>query len=1103
MKIYEIVFDENSYRIRVAPAGIFLESFESEKEWRILRKLPSVETKYRLIYALLDGLINRSLAYNFPEDNLSFFIKDKYAAHLRIALSVLVPYLSIDHLPESSCLRGAVEPVYKFTIDKFNLLKQYLDQFGSKQGKLENKYQLLSIEEDEFFELTEYISDTDSEAELTCPLEVNGENDSLEEIRRQAGYERFIKYLEGRLKNCPKKIYKIPSIALPENVIKFANHFLVRKARSDLIEYDVFDSEGKILDVDGNLLFSKPIFIPGFRGINHMPGRFSDEVRRLLRKSEIQLAKRETAYFSEAVLKGHLDFYQDVELLKQTYEKDSEVYARLLETGEELCKQLLRIQQVEHILAHGLSEGGGKDKRLFGNLLDVLQHIYTNGIISFQRMLAQMREDLKIDFHLPNAYNPFISESEAPYHAYRYALGMKNPYEPGALKPRYRNDGRPSYPYLGEIQITLRRLDSLTILSRRRSLVREKQQYGALSAATVIAPELEATALGYLPEEEVVYSEVVRCPNFSDEYNVEFDQRYGFTPKIFALFKERIIANAKNRLEYETVLEDLFEWLCCYHTARLVKKATELAIEKKGQLAFLDQNHGISCDVPDRVMDDEKRQSWRKKIGAELYKKRDGRKKGAILPTIKVQLTTHKQSFFNITEEEIRQAGRAIGLKKEEIEELLFIDDILRTPPTKRTCPRTPLSADSQKVKKESPYRLGFTPSPSTKDGSNYPRATTLLKSRRNNEEDISLYRLDSTSSSTTEVGSSYPRSATPLGSRSNNEDYTSFFEKDFEADPLFSVTEDFQKMGLQEDSLHTSCVSSSLPLPLNDTEDDNPLSPPSCVTDDFQKLGRLLGKFFSLYLEKCYGKNGKKEEKEHRAYDVKRKKNDGLNLFIPAEDYGGGGDCLFKSVAAFTPEGSHLGIRNLLVEQGIERHRDMLAALFQQEGIDIQLRTVDGIEHMVNDIDQYLHFMKQQGTWAGYLELAVLAPLLQRPIVLLMAGAVPQVFWSQEEENTQNQEDPIFLFYNGEDHYKPLLTIQDSSKTRQEIFTELAQLSQETEYRTNYIHSNEESFDSSVQALNEGNKSSLVNRFAAKDEEFEHKLVYSSNEDSSKALSI
>ena len=115
--------------------------------------------------------------------------------------------------------------------------------------------------------------------------------------------------------------------------------------------------------------------ILGFRGINHMPGRFSDDCRRLLREKEIQELKKEVAYFRESVQKCIFDFYRDPEKSSQ--------YKNLLSLANQLKKDLEGLQNTPHVLSIGLSDGANR-VRLFGNMLDTLQHIYTNGIIMFQ-----------------------------------------------------------------------------------------------------------------------------------------------------------------------------------------------------------------------------------------------------------------------------------------------------------------------------------------------------------------------------------------------------------------------------------------------------------------------------------------------------------------------------------------------------------------------------------------------------------------------------------------------------------------------------------------------------------------------------------------------
>lgn len=157
----------------------------------------------------------------------------------------------------------------------------------------------------------------------------------------------------------------------------------------------------------------------------------------------------------------------------------------------------------------------------------------------------------------------------------------------------------------------------------------------------------------------------------------------------------------------------------------------------------------------------------------------------------------------------------------------------------------------------------------------------------------------------------------------------------------------------------------------------------------------------------------------------------DGLDLFDLPQDHGADGDCLFKVIASFVPNATHKSIRELLVEQGLGEHQGILTEAFTADGADIKLVTRNGFPHKVNNIQDYIQLMQQPGTWGGYLDIAILALLLDRPMVILTEGGWPIIF-DIDHRLTQDKvpQPPIFIYYNGTDHYQSLCPKEDCFQT-------------------------------------------------------------------------
>lgn len=158
-----------------------------------------------------------------------------------------------------------------------------------------------------------------------------------------------------------------------------------------------------------------------------------------------------------------------------------------------------------------------------------------------------------------------------------------------------------------------------------------------------------------------------------------------------------------------------------------------------------------------------------------------------------------------------------------------------------------------------------------------------------------------------------------------------------------------------------------------------------------------------------------------------------GIYLFGKKIDNGGSGDCLFKSVAYFT-EGNHNALRQLTADV-IRNNSGSFATVISEDAPE-RLETKDD-EIEVTDVQSYADFMAQAGTWGGYIELYVLASILNRPIALLSGAYRPQIFRSH---NTQDGlGDPIFLYYDGGTHYQTFLIPE--GRNAQDIFQRLEHL--------------------------------------------------------------
>jgi len=639
----------------------------------LLEKITLLNTSYELAFAIIDAIVNRSLQRNFS------FETDSYAQHLRIIFSMLVPsfgseQLRFGHAYDASNLKGET---IKFDVIGFIAIKRLLDS----DKTIEDKINFLGIIDSRKIDLA-----------LSSSLELYHSDDSDSEAEHSDSDEptpslKFIHSIPGDLTPVGKDRDKL-------------NQFL--KGR-DPTKHFLELSEGKV-KIGADIL-STEFVIPGFRGINHMPLRFSDDVRRRYRKQDLQSRRTQIPYYSESVLMSRFDFYRDkngIESHLVIKEEDNKNKEGLDQNAVKLENCMLDMRDGDYVLVTGLSNGSATDVRLFSNFLYFLQHLYSNGIIKSQNFL---RENLIAGnekwFPLLNAYNPFVSESELPEHALRYSFGQKSLYEFAALQPHYDKDGKPSFPYVGEICLSLRGMDVFTSKRERHQLRKLEKMY-KVNPSIVIGPEIESTGFAWLPAGEVIFSAVVKCPSFKGHWKKIYFEKYGLTKTNFHNFK-RNFEKSRSKDDRLKIEENLINSLLIPHYSDLLlNQAAEYSKEHNKVLVFLKSDGTLDFKLPHRDMKkdaDADAKKVRETIERTL---KDEAKKG--IAELEVQLTSKKMKVYRmapiVVERIIRQHSSQFFSEEEK----------LRTPLSALSSPR--MSRSSSSIRTGSFY--SYTGSPNT-----------------------------------------------------------------------------------------------------------------------------------------------------------------------------------------------------------------------------------------------------------------------------------------------------------------------------------------------------------------------------------------------------
>lgn len=619
----------------------------------LLQKITLIGSSYDLVFSLVDAIVNRSLQVGFNFEN------DTYANNLRIMFCLLISKLDTKFAFKYDKSQFAKE-VKNYDIEQFIAIKRFID---SDKKKTRDKITFLNIEKQEEIDaalseaLELYASDdSDSEAE---------ESDENDDILISSDFTYSITNYERQEK---KKIKEA------QNKI---NKFLMERNP----EEDCLEVEGESIKIKGkslNVLFC----IPGFRGVNHMPLRFSDEARRLYRSREFQDKRVKLPYYSEAAQMSRFDFYRDINGAKVhlTEALENENRTALDDNSSQLEQLLLKMRDEDYILVKGLS---GKI-RLFSNYLHFLQHLYSNGIIKSQRFLREVLSR-QLGPQLPNAYNPFVSESETAEHALRYGFGLKSLYQSAALHAHYHSDGKPAFPYLGEIHLSLRGMDVFSS-SRERHQIRRLEKMYRVNPDIVIAPEMESTGFGWLHAGEMIYSETIKCPNFKGKWKNKYKEKFGLSKEQFNKFKNDIVDSdsKKKRMQIEV---EIINHLIKHYSNVLLKSAVEIAKARKEILVFLDSDGTLCFDLPEREKlnkNDKENEAMRQQLESAMEKLCTD-----ATEEIDVKLNSTKMVVYRISPKAFNKAVKDIG----DVDHFLMEDEKLRTPLSQTSTPRTSTSS--------------------------------------------------------------------------------------------------------------------------------------------------------------------------------------------------------------------------------------------------------------------------------------------------------------------------------------------------------------------------------------------------------------------------
>lgn len=234
----------------------------------------------------------------------------------------------------------------------------------------------------------------------------------------------------------------------------------------------------------------------------------------------------------------------------------------------------------------------------FDNFAEYIQDRYTKDYKNFHASLGPGGDLFSHQgTYFLNDKNPFVSTSDRPYHALRYALGTK-PYadnENRRLRPRW-TQGRAERPYSGKVYISLHAVTDYNAQypMHLTSLVRK----GKSNVYNNVLAERETTFPAMIPEGRIISQLVARYPSFRNPYHHKYMEKYGLDKELYDLFATALMRFPPHSYENRYVKKLLGNWLSAYHEVRLINIAFQEAMNRGGVLLYQSDDGGFSMELP-------------------------------------------------------------------------------------------------------------------------------------------------------------------------------------------------------------------------------------------------------------------------------------------------------------------------------------------------------------------------------------------------------------------------------------------------------------------------------------------------------------------------
>ncbi len=240
---------------------------------------------------------------------------------------------------------------------------------------------------------------------------------------------------------------------------------------------------------------------------------------------------------------------------------------------------------------------------LFANALEALQDLYSKDYEGFHAKSKAFFDklnsgkDVIIDtledailLNVNTDCNPFVSTSDTPDHALRYAYGSKYyaSFKDLRLRPRWQSNGKAERPYSGKVYLSLHDPLELNDLSNH---IPSLNQAGHLAIDNQTLPERETSFCAFIPKGKVISQLVAKFPSFHKDYKEIYLSKYGLDRNLFEKFKTAILGSKPHTPENRRYKDLLTEHLINFQEVGLIEEA-RIAAEKQGKVLLYRNSNG-------------------------------------------------------------------------------------------------------------------------------------------------------------------------------------------------------------------------------------------------------------------------------------------------------------------------------------------------------------------------------------------------------------------------------------------------------------------------------------------------------------------------------